>query len=64
MVPESMEKPFVYFLGVQRQFDPSIYCTGHFVILPLNLTLHCLQHFFFEHPVNLYNPLNSVVVVL
>jgi len=65
MVPDSFEKPFVSFFGVQRQFDPSLYCTGHFVIVPLNLTyLHCLQHSFFEHIFNLYNPLNSDVVVL
>jgi len=29
--------------------------TGHFVMVPLNLTyLHCLQHSFFEHLFNLY----------
>jgi len=29
--------------------------TGHFVLVPLNLTcLHCLQHSFFEHLFNLY----------
>jgi len=27
------------------------FCTGHFVMVPLNLTyLHCLQHSFFEPP--------------
>jgi len=32
------------------------FCTGHFVMVPLNLTyLHYLQHFFFEHLVNLYH---------
>jgi len=31
------------------------FCTGHFVIVPLNLTrLHCLQHSFLEHHFNLY----------
>ena len=26
------------------------FCTGHFVMVPLNLTyLHCLQHSLFEH---------------
>ena len=31
------------------------FCTGHFVMVPLNLTcLHCLQHFIFEHLFNLY----------
>ena len=31
------------------------FCTGHFVMVPLNLTyLHCLQHFLFEHLFNLY----------
>ena len=31
------------------------FCTGHFVMVPLNLTcLHCLQHSFFEHLFNLY----------
>jgi len=30
-------------------------CTGHFVMVSLNLTcLHCLQHSFFEHLFNLY----------
>jgi len=30
-------------------------CTGHFVIVPLNLTyLHCLQHSFIEHFFNWY----------
>jgi len=29
--------------------------TGHFVMVPLNLTyLHCLQHSLFEHLFNLY----------
>jgi len=27
-----------------------LFCTGHVVMVPLNLTcLHCLQHFFYEH---------------
>jgi len=31
------------------------FCTGHCVMVPLNLTcLHCLQHSFFERPLNLY----------
>jgi len=31
------------------------FCTGHFVMAPLNLTyLHCLQHSLFEHLFNLY----------
>ena len=31
------------------------FCTGHFVMVPLNLTyLHCLQHSAFEHLFNLY----------
>jgi len=31
------------------------FCTGHFVMVPLNMTyLHCLQHSFFEHLFNLY----------
>ena len=31
------------------------FCTGHFVIVPLNMTyLHCLQHSLFEHPFNFY----------
>jgi len=31
------------------------FCTGHFVMVPLNLTyLHCLQHSFFAHLFNLY----------
>ena len=33
------------------------FCTGHFVIVPINLTCpHCLQHFFFEHLLHLYYP--------
>ena len=32
-----------------------IFCTGHFVMVPLNLTnLHCLQHSLFEHLFKLY----------
>jgi len=31
------------------------FCTGHFVMVPLNLTyLHCLQHSFLEHLFNLF----------
>ena len=31
------------------------FCTSHFVMVPLNLKyLHCLQHSFFEHIINLY----------
>ena len=31
------------------------FCTGHFVMVPLNITnLHCLQHSLFEHLFNLY----------
>ena len=31
------------------------FCTGHFVMVPINLTCpHCLQHFFFEHLFHLY----------
>ena len=31
------------------------FSTGHFVMVPLNLTyLHCLQHSFFDHLFNLY----------
>ena len=31
------------------------FCTGHFVMLPLNLTyLHCFQQSFFEHLFNLF----------
>jgi len=31
------------------------FCTDHFVVIRLNLTcLHCLQHSFFEHLLNLY----------
>jgi len=45
--------PFVFFvLFVVRCVG---FCTGHFVMVPLNLTnLHCLQHSFFEHFFNLY----------
>jgi len=31
------------------------FCTGHFVMVPLNLTyLHCLKHSLFKHLFNLY----------
>jgi len=31
------------------------FCTGHFFMVPINLTCpHCLQHFFFEHLLHLY----------
>jgi len=31
------------------------FCTGHFVMVPINLTCsHCLQNFFFEHLLHLY----------
>jgi len=44
--------------GVVRvfvSFCVLVFCTGHFVMVPLNLTyLHCLQHFSFEHLFNLY----------
>ena len=31
------------------------FCSGHFVMVPLNFTyLHCLQHSFFEHLFILY----------
>jgi len=31
------------------------FCTGHFVMVPLNLIyLHCLQYSLFEHLFNLY----------
>jgi len=31
------------------------FCTGHFVMVPLNLTyLHCLQHSLFQRIFNLY----------
>ena len=36
-------------------FQVCVFCVGHFVTGPLNLTcLHGLQHFFFEHLFNLY----------
>jgi len=32
-----------------------VFCTGHFVMVPINLTCpHCLQHFFSEHLFHLY----------
>jgi len=37
------------------------FCTGHFVMVPLNLTyLHCLQHSLFEHLFNLYYQYTSI----
>ena len=44
------------------------FCTGHFVMVPLNMT-YCLQHSLFEHLFNLYYILkikyaNSVFEVL
>ena len=36
-----------------------VFCTGHFVMVPLNFTyLHCLQHPLFEHLFNLYYKLH------
>ena len=38
-----------------------IACTGHFVMVPLNMTyLHCLQHSLFEHLFNLFHQLNPI----
>jgi len=38
-----------------------IFCTGHFVMVPLNMThLHCLQHSLFEHLFNLYFELEGL----
>ena len=56
--------------GVLRVFV--LFCvgfwTGHFVMVPLNLIyLHCLQHSFFEHLLNLFwnvNPLISASLSL
>jgi len=32
-----------------------VFCTGHFVMVPINSTCpHCLQHFFFEHLFHIY----------
>jgi len=32
-----------------------VFCTGHFVMVPFNMTyLHCLQHSLFEHLFNIY----------
>ena len=50
------------------------FCTGHFVMVPLNMTyLHCLQHSLFEHLFNFYylntvylpqlNEFNNIIVV-
>jgi len=51
-------------LGVLRVLCCSVcvfLCTGHFVMVPLNLTsLHCLQHSFFEHLYNLYSNVNNI----
>jgi len=42
-------------VNVFVSFCVLVFCTGHFVIVPFNLTyLHCLQHSFFEHLFNLY----------
>ena len=39
-------------------------CTGHFIMVPLNLTyLHCLQHYFFDHLFNLYFHLMSYMII-
>ena len=39
------------------------FCTGHFVMVPLNMTYqHCLQHSLFEHLFNLYHHVNPVIV--
>jgi len=40
---------------VVRVVPCASFCTGHFVMVPLNMTyLHCLQHSLFEHLFNLY----------
>ena len=48
--------------GVVRVFCVVLcvsFCTGHFVMVPLNLTyIHCLQHSFFEYLFNLYQSLH------
>jgi len=37
------------------------FCTGRFVMVPINLTcLHCLQHSFFQRRLNLYKNSMSV----
>jgi len=36
------------------------FCTGHFFMVPLNMTyLHCLQHSLFEHLLHLYYSLKT-----
>ena len=44
----------------------SFFCTGHFVMVPINLTCqHCLQHFFFVHLFHLYCTIfNSTLLFL
>jgi len=40
------------------------FCTGHFVMVPFNLTyLHCLQHSLFEHIFNLYVTYNGGILI-
>jgi len=50
-------------VGVFVSFCVS-FCTGHFVMVPLNLTyLHCLQHSFYEHFFILYcNSSNKLMI--
>ena len=41
------------------------FCTGHFVMVPLNMTyLHCLQHSFFEYLFNSYDNIEGKLAKL
>jgi len=47
------EDPVIFVYSVLCDF--CVFCTGHFAMVPTNLTCpHCLQHFFFEHLFHLY----------
>ena len=54
------QKNSYFLMSVASLYTPCVwcsvcFCTGHFVMVPLNLTCpHCLQHFFFEHLFHLY----------
>ena len=44
-----------FYLSLMKVAILNYICTGHFVMVPLNMTyLHCLQHSLFEYLFNLY----------
>jgi len=46
-----------FIMSVKPCYSMRLFCKGHFVMVPLNLTclhVHGLQHIVFEHLFNLY----------